>query len=54
MPFAADPVGQHAGKRQAGSVGGQAVGNGAKGLGHGTGIDQGHDRNAEAFGNVGR
>jgi hypothetical protein len=50
---AGDTVGEHAGKRQAGPVGGQAVGDGAEGLGHGAGVDQGHDRNAEAHGNVG-
>lgn len=53
MARAGDSVGEHAGKRQAGPVGGQAVGDSTEGLGYGAGVDQGHDRNAEAFGNIG-
>ena len=47
MRRAPGPVGQHAGERQAGPIARQAVGHRAEGLGHGPGVDDRHDRNAE-------
>jgi hypothetical protein len=53
VAFAADPIGQHAGKGQAGAIGGEAVGDGAESLGHRPGIDHCHHRNVEATGDIG-
>ena len=50
---AADTVGEDAGKGQAGSVSGKAMSYGAEGLCHLAGIDQCHDRDAEADGDIG-
>jgi hypothetical protein len=51
--FAADPVGQHAGKGQFGAIAGQPVGDGAESLRHGAGVDHRHHRDVEAAGEVG-
>ena len=53
VTFAADVVGEHAGKRQVRLPGGEAVGDGGESLRHGLGVDHGHDRNAEAPRDVG-
>lgn len=52
MACTSHAVGHHTGKRQAGAVTGQAVGNGTESLCHFSGIDQGHDWDTKALGNV--
>ncbi len=54
MARTGDAVAEHSGKRQIRLEGGQAMSQGAKGLGHGRTVDHAQHRHAEVTGQIGR